>query len=326
MDGKKNSAFAGLVALGAANLDQIIQYLSTLKGTDNFFEILTNVLKIVVPILHLGARLQRKAGFRKSDVSGVGERLAKLTPLIGDSRMLFRVWGVLPIIQWLLSHSKYPPATSRLLKLERWQIFTMLAYFPTEQLYYLRAHDIIPAAITLPVLGKTVALNTRKLLLASSRCYLAYIVLEFFRLKEKSGLLCAKQKALSEVNTNNVEANAEKTELKQSWEAHTLAIVSNTFRFPGALCWSLESGIPLNDVTGAVFGLVASLIAFRDLWAVAGKPSVPPPAITGDGDKGGREEKDAKATVEGAEPYAAELDAGVSESTSSYVEVRGTQA
>ena len=113
----------------------------------------------------------------------------------------------------------------------------MLAYFPTEQLYYLRVHDIIPAAVTLPLLGKTVALNMKKLLQASSRFYLAYIVLEFFRLKERSGLLYAKEKSLSKANANSAKANAEKLELEHSWKAHKLAAVYNTLRFPGALHW-----------------------------------------------------------------------------------------
>jgi len=270
--------------------------------------------------LNLGARLQHKAGFRKSKVSSVGERLAKFTPLIGDSRMLFRIWGILPIIQWLLSHSKYPPATSRLLKLERWQIFAMLAYFPTEQLYYLRVHDIIPPAITIPVIGKTVALNAKRLLQVSSRFYLAYIILEFFRLKERSGLLYTKQKALNKTNGNDVEANTEKVELKNSWNVHKLTVAYNTLRLPGALHWSLESGIALNDVTGAAFGLAASLITFSSLWAAAGivPPPSPPAVMSGEGD----EQEEARKMVEKAEPYSVELDTA----TSSYVEVKDTQA
>jgi len=286
------------------------------------------VLKIVIPLLHLAARLQHRVGIRRTNVSGVGERLAKLSPLIGDSRMLFRVWGILPIVQWFLSHSKYPPATSRLLKLERWQIFAMLAYFPTEQLYYLRVHDVIPAAITLPVLGKTVSLNAKKLLQAASRFYLAYIFLEFFRLKERTGLLYAKRKALDRANTNSVEANAEKAELKNSWKAHRIATVYNALRLPGALHWSMGSGIPLNDVIGPVSGLAASLVTFGGLWAAAGVPPPPPPPAVVDNEGEGREgEKEARAAVQEAEPYSVEPDiTSVSGSTSSYVEVGAAQA
>jgi hypothetical protein len=155
---------------------------------------------------------------------------------LNEATLIF-LEGILPIIQWLLSHSKHPPATSKLLKLERWQIFTMLAYFPTEHLYYLRVHDIIPAAVTLPILGKPVPLNAKKLLQVSSRFYLAYIFLEFFRLKERAGLLYTKQKSLNKASTNNTKAGAEKAKLKDSWKAHQLATAYNALRLPGALHW-----------------------------------------------------------------------------------------
>ena len=153
------------------------------------------------------------------------------------------------------------------MKLERWQILTMLAYFPTEQLYYLRVHDIIPAAITLPVLGKTIVWNAKKLLQASSRFYLAYIFLEFFRLKERVGLLYTKQKALSKANTNNAEANAEKVELKASWKALQSATIYNSFRLPGALHWCVIS--PQSFV----------LLAFFISLPLVAKPCVAPATL-----------------------------------------------
>jgi len=154
----------------------------------------------------------------------------------------------------------------------------MLAYFPTEQLYYLRIHDIIPAAVTLPVLGKAVVLNTKKLSLASSRFYLAYIVLEFFRLKERIGLLYAKQMALSKTNANSAEADAEKTELEHSWEAYTLATAYNTFRFPGALHWYVVPYDPRFDSFIFSFSL-------RGLYVVGGalNPDPEPPKAGLDG-------------------------------------------
>jgi hypothetical protein len=42
---------------------------------------------------------------------------------------------------------------------------------------------------------------------------------------------------LNKTNANNMGANAEKAELKNSWNAHKLATVYNTFRLPGALHW-----------------------------------------------------------------------------------------
>lgn len=116
----------------------------------------------------------------------------------------------------------------------------MLGYFPAEQLYYLRVHDIIPSAVTFPIIGKSVGLNAKKLLLASSRFYLAFVVLEFFRLKEQSGLLHAKQKALTKAGANDTEAIIEKAELENSWDVHKFAAAYNIFRLPGALHWYVD--------------------------------------------------------------------------------------
>ena len=76
-------------------------------------------------------------------------------------------------------------------------------------------------------------------------------------------------------------------------------------------------------MTGAVIELAASLITFRGLWAAAGNPP-PPPTVASDSEGDGQEEKDARGVVKEAEPYAVE--SGVSESTSSFVEVKATQA
>lgn len=80
------------------------------------------------------------------------------------------------------------------------------------------------------------------------------------------------------------------------------------------------------QVTGAVFGLGASLITLRGLWAAAGIiPPPPPPGVVSDEEEGGHEEKEAKAMVEDAKPYSVELEMEDSIPTSSYVEVKGTR-
>jgi len=75
-----------------------------------------------------------------------------------------------------------------------------------------------------------------------------------------------------------------------------------------------------------VLGLAASLITFRGLWAAAGVvPPPPPPAVAGDEKVDGEGEKDARVVVKEAEPYVVDSNGGVSESTSSFVEVKATQ-
>lgn len=76
-----------------------------------------------------------------------------------------------------------------------------------------------------------------------------------------------------------------------------------------------------------MFGLAASLITFRGLWAAAGiDPSPPPPPVVVSDEEGDRQEgKDARAMVEEVQPHAVESDEGVSESTSSFVDVKATR-
>lgn len=78
-------------------------------------------------------------------------------------------------------------------------------------------------------------------------------------------------------------------------------------------------------MTDAAFGLAASLITFRGLWAAARiLPPPPPPAVV-DNEEGGEGGEGAKAVVQEVESYSVELDTAVSGSASSYVEVGATQ-
>jgi hypothetical protein len=54
---------------------------------------LQNAIKLLIPLLHLRARLQHRAGLRKNEKSAMADGIVKLVPVIGDSRMLFRIWG-----------------------------------------------------------------------------------------------------------------------------------------------------------------------------------------------------------------------------------------
>lgn len=81
------------------------------------------------------------------------------------------------------------------------------------------------------------------------------------------------------------------------------------------------------QVFGPVFGLVASLITFRELWAAAGAgPPPPPPAVVGTEEGERQGEKGVGATAQEVEPYAVGLDLGASGSASAYVEVEAVQA
>ena len=80
-------------------------------------------------------------------------------------------------------------------------------------------------------------------------------------------------------------------------------------------------------MTGAILGLAASFITFRGLWAAAGTLPPPPPAAAASDEEGnGEEEKVTREVVKEVEPYVVESDKGVSDSASSYVDVKAAQA
>lgn len=267
-----------VVAAGAVNLSRFVKYLSTWNGTDNFLEILQNVIKLLIPLLHLKARLQHRAGLRKNESSAVANNIGKLAPVISDSRMLFRIWGALPILNWLLSLSKYPPATSKLLTIERLQCYSMLAYYPLEHLFYLRAHDVIPAYISLPFLRKPVLLHPRKLVTWSCRFLVVYLLLQFAHLHEDRKLLMKRQRGLARAQEKDNEVEAEKVELRQKWVDLRFAVVSTACKLQTGLHWALESGFFPNDLTATLVSLISSAITFRTGWAATAAVT-PPPAV-----------------------------------------------
>ena len=75
-------------------------------------------------------------------------------------------------------------------------------------------------------------------------------------------------------------------------------------------------------MTGAVFGLAASLITLGGLWEAAGAGPPPPPPAVMENEEGAKEKNEAKEMV--AKPH--ELDASTAGTGSSYVEVEAVQA
>lgn len=49
--------------------------------------------KVLIPLLHLRARLEYRAGLRKDSVSHAAPALNKIAGIISDARMLWRIWG-----------------------------------------------------------------------------------------------------------------------------------------------------------------------------------------------------------------------------------------
>jgi len=262
-------------------LDHLVRYLGTWSGSDKLFMVIQYTLKLVVPFLHLRARLQHRAGLRDSPKSRAAEGYAKLDSLLGDSRTLWRIWGLLPIFQWLISLERTPPATRTLLTIERLQGWSMLAYYPLEHLYYLGSHGIIPTQIPSPTSffsskKRTIDLDPGKLGTWSCRFWAIYVVLHFAHLVEDRKLLKQRHSSIRKTKGTGL-TNEERAEMEQRWDAFWSEVVINLGYFPLTIHWSLEQGLFKNEVWVGVFGLIAAVASFRTGWKAT---ALPPPLNT----------------------------------------------
>ncbi|RDB25918.1 hypothetical protein Hypma_006765 [Hypsizygus marmoreus] len=260
-------------------LDHLVRFLGTWSGSDKLFMLIQYIAKLLVPILSLRARLQYRAGLRKDPNSAAAVAYGKLESLLGDSRTLWRIWGLLPIVQWLISLERNQQPTRNLLTIERLQGWSMLACGPLEQLAYLCSHGIIPS--TLPNIvslfsssAKPITLDANVLGIWSTRFWALYVVLQFAHLREDRKLLQLRQRNLRKVKGVGLTV-AEKQELRQRWDGYWSELITNLGYLPLTIHWSLEKGLFKNEIWVGVFGLIAAVASFRSGWRATALPSPP---------------------------------------------------
>ncbi|KAL1666901.1 hypothetical protein GGF50DRAFT_49614 [Schizophyllum commune] len=266
-------------------VDHLVRLLSTWGGSDKFFALVQYTLKLLVPLLHLRARLQHRAGMSKTDTSGVAVRAGKLASTIGDARRLWSFWGILPIFQWLISLERTPQPTKRLHNIERLQGWSMLGFFPLEQLSYLISKDVVPATLPAPAsllpfaytsskladsnLTKPIEVDVNRLGMLSCRFWAAYVLLQFAHMEEDRKLLVMKHRAYKRAGMSA----AQKRELRASWDALFNQFVANLGYLPMTIHYSLEKGLFKNDTWVTFFGWVAAVAQFYSAWKATALPS-----------------------------------------------------
>lgn len=264
-------------------LDHLVRFLGTWSGSDKLFMVVQYAAKVIIPLLNLRARLQYRAGLRQHPTSSAAEGYAKLYSLVGDSRTLWRIWGLLPILQWLISLERKPQPTRNLLTIERLQGWSMIAYYPLEHVYYLCTHGIIPSTIPSPAnlfssQKKSIKLDVNAIAIWSCRFWAAYVLLHFAHLREDWQLLQLRYRTLRKSKGTGLTV-AEKQELQQRKDAFWSEVVINLGYLPLTVHWSLEKGLFKNDVWVGVFGLVAAVASFRAGWKATATP--PPSPASG---------------------------------------------
>ncbi|KAG9013092.1 hypothetical protein FRB94_003926 [Tulasnella sp. JGI-2019a] len=220
------------------------------------------------------ARLQHSHGKRAQPVSKSSLGLAKLAGIIGDSQMLFRLLGILPIMNWAAKLEQNPNPNPRLLTIERLQALSMLVYFPLDNLYFFGKHSLCPMT----------AQRKTSLSLWATRAWAAYVVLQLLHLREDVNVLekrgqnlrvmIKEQKEKKDLviptGPTDSDMKAEYGAIKKKRSALVLDFIANLAYFPQAVHWSLEKGYFGNELWLTVFGFVANVASLKkDLDALA---------------------------------------------------------
>jgi len=227
--------------------------------------------KLLVPFLEFRAHALLRAGKRDKLDTRAAAVCRQLSAVVGDSRILWRIWGILPILQWMISLERSQPPSRALQTIERLQGWSMLAYYPLEHLYYLASKNVLPFKLQKRTLAR--------ISIWSCRFWAAYVLLQFLHLREDIKLLASREKALRSQEKGKPVAKEADSEVAAAngppddWRdvaARRAAIVTeavvNTAYLPLTIHWSVDGGIFRNEAWTAVFGLLAGLASFKGGW------------------------------------------------------------
>jgi hypothetical protein len=152
----------------------------------------------------------------------------------------------------------------------------MLLYYPLEHLSFLTSKRVLSLSPT----------RSAKYGLWSSRAWAAYVVLQFFHLREDWKLVKMREKALARdaraaiitASTSQPEKQLDASMSAYAEEQHMQAellkrksailneFIVNLGYLPLTVHWSLKTGLFKNDIWVHLFGMVAAVYSFRGSW------------------------------------------------------------
>ncbi|KAJ3114654.1 hypothetical protein HK100_001589 [Physocladia obscura] len=234
-----------LSAKNIETLDKLCRFLSSVRGTDKVLMLYSYVSKIAI------ARLQAR-----DPKSVLATRLRNFAIPVGDTRMLLRYYGLIPLFQWIIFSERNPPPTPFLRLVYRLQNLANLAYYPLEHVYYLASHKVINLTEE----------TTNKIGMWSCRFWAAYVILYFLQLHQEHRLLEMRQLQLTQRSRGNSEPKeilrAEQKSIANDVEGLLVNTIINTAYFPLTLHWSVEnSSFP--EIGVGLCGSVAAKNSFE---------------------------------------------------------------
>ncbi|KAK6910789.1 hypothetical protein I203_104822 [Kwoniella mangroviensis CBS 8507] len=200
---------------------------STYSGLDASLMLVQYSSPLVIALLLRLAALKTRIGIRGKGGSGFGlrqlaEGWGKMGGSIGEARVVFRAFGLLPILTWLLSLHPHPieslksllqsghlPSLDSPKTFSTLQAISLLLYYPLEHLTWLGGKGVIP-------------LNEKRMGwtgLWSVRFWALYVLLDIYKLRQTYLSLLTRTKSLKQSQSAKPKLNlTEKHEEAKGFE------------------------------------------------------------------------------------------------------------
>ncbi|GAA5832227.1 hypothetical protein JCM5353_008205 [Sporobolomyces roseus] len=232
------------------------------SGQDKIFMVYAYAAHVVAAAL----RSPRLANKTRIDLA---ERIEKLRGIISDARVLYRLFGIFPIIQWAqsLNDPATRPKDGQLLMIQRLQTISMLIYYPLEHTYYLAGKGIF----------KIKPQRIGQMAIWSCRFWAAYVVLQILHIRrsfvllsrEKNTILRSTRQRIASGKHDSETSDNEKKQLKvlqqRSEDLKNDCWVQAGY-LPLTAHWSLPNGLLPDNVWVGVCGTVAAVAGLKGLW------------------------------------------------------------
>ncbi|GAA6023009.1 hypothetical protein JCM11491_000355 [Sporobolomyces phaffii] len=246
----------------SATLARFNKIAGSTSGQDKIFMVYAYAAHLVTAALR-SPRLANKARIDLAD------RIEKLRGVISDARVLYRLFGLFPIIQWAqsLNDPATQPKDRQLLLIQRLQAWSMLLYYPLEHTYYLAGKGVF----------KIQPKRIGQMAIWSCRFWAAYVVLQIFHIRRSFTLVSREKRAIlrstrQRIASGKHDADASDAERRQlaALEQRTRDLKNDCWVQAGYLPltahWSLPNGLLPDNIWVGACGTVAAVAGLNGLW------------------------------------------------------------
>ncbi|BGP17652.1 hypothetical protein JCM10213_001305 [Rhodosporidiobolus nylandii] len=196
-------------------------------------------------------------------------RMEKLRATISDARVLYRLFGLFPILSWAqsLNDPASQPQDKQILLLEKLQAWSMLLYYPLEHIYYLAGKGVF----------KISPQRISSIAVWSCRFWAAYVVLQIFHIRRSFQLLRLDRIALTRTTRERVRNGEVTQQAVEEEKAQMKALQKRegdlkrdcwvqAGYLPLTAHWSLPNGLLPSNTWVGICGTVAAVAGLKGVW------------------------------------------------------------